>query len=146
MKNRVVHASTQRVREDLNAILLLALGGVVRGPILRMRNAHRVDDNLRAVGVRSVMARELYGVAVLALEDRATKLVIGACAGPLGRVDDVAAAVLRLRRDEPCVGDDLLDPSLLSESQTTLLTKVLSDVIHAVYDTPKYVPVKVYLP
>jgi len=120
-RNRLRTASRMRGRRDavaeraekrLHDRLLLALRGVVRGPVLRVRLArdlHRLGHDALSVDG----TRQLDGDLVLAL--RSAKLVIRARAGRGKDVDEVSARVLRLRRDEPHRTFDVLDPLVFRE-------------------------------
>ena len=98
---------------------------VVGRPVLLVGRAavtHGLGDGLRAVCVVLEGLDEFDRPSVLALA--AAKLEVGACAGLLGGVHDVAARGLRLRGNQPRLAGDVLDPLVLREKTSAFLPKV----------------------
>lgn len=96
----IVDSGAEAVQQPSNAFLLDGLRGVVRGPILPVRYAHRLFEGNVALFVHRVANRVLNGVQVFALDAMRFKVWTSAVRPLRSRLDDVGSAA-RLRGHHP---------------------------------------------
>ena len=116
--DRVVDSGAESVEQVRDPFLLDGLRGVVRGPILPVRYAHRLLDRRLAVGLHRMANRVFDRVEMLALEAALLKVGTSAVRPLRSRLDHIGSAA-GLRRHNP-QRTLLLDAFGLGESDTAL--------------------------